>query len=144
MSDISHYTNRELVRVLRKVAPHSTNSDLLTLAADRLDPMQELADGWRAEDTADEQAAEIARLTAALASIANITERKENRFPDDWRTQIAACPECQRYAGHPVQLGICDAHRKPIYAQEAHDAHETKILGYRAISLARAALQVLP
>ncbi|MGN7867741.1 hypothetical protein [Paracoccus sp. 22332] len=81
-----------------------------------------------------------AEMRAALTEIANITERKKSCFPDDWREQIAACAECQRYKHHPIQQGICDDHRKPIYAQQDHDTHETKILGYRAQSIARAAL----
>lgn len=87
------------------------------------------------------QQAEIARLTAALREIANITERKESKYPADWHDQIAACPECRRYKDHPIQRGICDDHRKPIYEQEYHDRHETKILGYRAKDIARAALE---
>lgn len=92
------------------------------------------------EDTILEQQAEIERLKAALREIADITERKKNCYPPDWREQIAACPECQRYKDHPIQRGICDDHRRPIYAQEEHDAHETKVLGYRAQDIARAAL----
>ena len=84
--------------------------------------------------------AENTRLRAALDEIANITERKKSFFPVDWRDQIAACPECLRYKGHPIQNGICDEHRRPIYAQEEHDRHETKVLGYRAQAIARAAL----
>lgn len=86
------------------------------------------------------QQAEIARLTAALSEIANITERRESKYPADWHDQIAACPECRRYKDHPIQGGICDDHRKPIYEQEYHDRHETKILGYRAKDIARGAL----
>lgn len=79
-------------------------------------------------------------LLKGLREIAAITERKENKFPSDWRDQIASCPECQRYKGHPIQNGICDQHRKPIYAQDDHDRRETKILGYRAKDIALAAL----
>lgn len=81
-----------------------------------------------------------ALLVTALQEIAGITERKKNCYPDNWHEQIAACPECQRYKDHPIQRGICDTHRKPIYAQEAHDRHETSILGYRAQQIARDAL----
>ena len=98
-------------------------------------------------DALDEMRAELstlrargAEMRAALTEIANITERKKSCFPDAWREQIAACAECQRYKHHPIQQGICDDHRKPIYSQQDHDAHETKILGYRAQSIARAAL----
>ena len=76
----------------------------------------------------------------ALREVADIHERKKNLYPPDWREQIAACSECQRYKDHPIQCGICDDHRKPIYAQEDHDRHETTILGYRAKDIARAAL----
>lgn len=90
--------------------------------------------------TPDTRDALIKELVAALDEIANIKERKKDCYPPDWRKQIAACPECQRYKGHPIQQGICDEHRKPIYAQEDHDRHETKILGYRSMDIARAAL----
>ena len=83
---------------------------------------------------------ENARLRAALEEIADITERKKSFFPVDWQDQIAACSECRRYKGHPIQNGICDEHRRPIYAQEDYDRHETKVLGYRAQDIARAAL----
>jgi len=95
------------------------------------------------EDAIDEifsRDALIKELVAALDEIANIKERKKDCYPPDWRKQIAACPECQRYKGHPIQQGICDEHRKPIYAQEDHDRHETKILGYRSMDIARDAL----
>lgn len=81
-----------------------------------------------------------AALVEALREIAEIKERKKSCYPEDWREQIAACPECQQYKDHPIQRGICDLHRKPIYAQEDHDRHETTILGYRAMEIARAAL----
>lgn len=79
-------------------------------------------------------------VVKALREIAELSERKKSLFPQDWRDQIESCPECRRYKGHPIQNGICDEHRKPIYAQEDHDRHETKILGYRAKDIARAAL----
>jgi len=84
---------------------------------------------------------EIERLRSALTEIAEISERKVSKYPPDWRAQIDACPECQRYKDHPIQRGICDTHRKPIYAQEDHDRHETQILGYRAQSIAKEALR---
>lgn len=90
--------------------------------------------------TPDTRDALIKELVGALDEIANIKERKKDCYPPDWRKQIAACPECQRYKGHPIQQGICDEHRKPIYAQEDHDRHETKILGYRSMDIARVAL----
>jgi hypothetical protein len=56
---------------------------------------------------------------------------------------IRACEECKRYEGHPVQLGICDTHRRPIWEREKHDSHEEKALGYRAKSISRDALAAL-
>lgn len=79
----------------------------------------------------------------ALEEIASLSERPYDKFPADWRDQIAACPECKRYADHPIQRGICDEHRKPLYAREDHDRHETAVLGYRAKSIARDALASL-
>ena len=80
------------------------------------------------------------KLAEAVREIASVKERKKNFYPEDWKEQIAACQECQRYKNHPIQRGICDEHRRPIYAQEDHDRHETKILGYRAMVIAREAL----
>ena len=107
---------------------------LTSMLAIRLDERDTLAASLAA------QTALVATLTGALREIAKITERKESKYPADWQEQIAACPECQRYKDHPIQRGICDTHRKPIYAQEDHDRHETRILGYRAQQIARAAL----
>ncbi|GAA0765841.1 hypothetical protein [Brevundimonas olei] len=50
---------------------------------------------------------------------------------------IRACEECRRYEGHPVQHGICNTHRRPIWDREKHESREEKILGYRAKSIAR-------
>ena len=90
------------------------------------------------------QDAELKRLREALAEIAEIKERKKSCYPPDWQDQINTCPECQRYKDRPIQRGICDDHRRPIYAQKDHDMHETRILGYRAQSIARAALGEKP
>lgn len=61
-------------------------------------------------------------------------------FPTDWSEQISACSECERYRDHPVQRGICDAHRRPLWDREKHDSREEKRLGYRAKEIARSAL----
>lgn len=90
--------------------------------------------------TPDARDALIKEFVGALGEIADIKERKKDLYPSDWREQIAACPECQRYKNHPIQQGICDTHRRPIYAQQDYDRHETEILGYRAKDIARAAL----
>jgi hypothetical protein len=84
--------------------------------------------------------ARVEELEGALKEIIHLTERPADLFPSDWKEQIAACPDCQRYKDHPIQRGICDTHRRPIYATEAHSAHETRILGYRAKDIARAAI----
>ena len=122
---------------LRLIGCHQNGDARCTCAigADALDAI----DALRAQAAKDK--ARIERLEAALREIAGIKEREKNCYPPDWREQIAACPECQRYKDHPIQRGICDDHRKPIYAQEDHNRHETKILGYRAMDIARAALE---
>jgi hypothetical protein len=112
---------------------------VLAAIRDHYDPAIKCAIALRAQAAKDK--ARIERLEAALREIAGIKEREKNCYPPDWREQIAACPECHRYKDHPIQRGICDDHRKPIYAQEDHNRHETKILGYRAMDIARAALE---
>ena len=61
-------------------------------------------------------------------------------FPTDWQEQIDACSECQRYKHHPIQQGICNTHRKPLYERKRHDRFEEKAIGYRAQSIAREAI----
>ena len=74
----------------------------------------------------------------ALKQIATIEPRPSSHALD-WRA-IDTCEDCQRYKDHPIQRGICDTHRRPIWDREKHDAHEEKALGYRAKSIARDAL----
>lgn len=107
-------------------------------AADEIDRLNALV----AALTKERDGAHRALTTAieALNYISGISERKKNCYPIDWREQIAVCPECQRYKDHPIQQGICDEHRKFIYRQREHDAHETKILGYRSQAMAKDAL----
>ena len=88
---------------------------------------------------AHEDRKEIKRLRDALLRITGL-ECTAFVYPADWSEQIAACSECQRYKSHPIQQGICDLHRKPIYARERHDDHEQRTLIYRAQDIARAAL----
>lgn len=79
-------------------------------------------------------------MAGALKEIRDLKERPFDKWPEDWHEQIEACPDCQRYKNHPIQNGICDTHRRPIWAREKHDAHETSALGYRAMAVARDAL----
>ncbi len=85
----------------------------------------------------------LSRSQAVEEALREIRDLKpaEFKFPEDWRQQIEGCPECQRYKGHPIQQGICDTHRKPLWARDSHDSHEEKALGYRAMRIARAALE---
>lgn len=85
----------------------------------------------------------IGKLVEALEKIRDL-KPAPFAFPADWSEQIAACPECQRYKGHPIQQGICDTHRKPLYERERHDSFEEKVRGYRASTIAREALDNLP
>lgn len=80
------------------------------------------------------------RLLAALKEIADISERPFDDFPADWSEQIKSCAECQKYASHPIQRGICNDHRQPLYRREKHDEYERSILGIRAKSIASAAI----
>jgi hypothetical protein len=89
----------------------------------------------------EQQAATIAELRGGLQEIEALEPRPFDGYPDDWQEQIESCPDCQSYKGHPIQQGICDHHRQPIYRSRAHDAHEEKAIGYRAKLIARATLE---
>jgi chromosome segregation ATPase len=82
----------------------------------------------------------IERAEAALREIESLAP-SEYVFPADWGEQIKACPECLRYKDHPIQQGICDLHRRPLYARESHDAFEAQAIGPRAQRIARDALR---
>ena len=79
-------------------------------------------------------------LLAALIEIRDLAPRPFEGFPADWREQIAACAECQSYKGHPIQGGICDTHRQPLWARESHEKAERAALGARASIIARDAI----
>ena len=82
------------------------------------------------------------RLEAALKALEEIRdlEPREKPLPADHWDQIRACPECQRHADHPVQRGICNDHRRPMWDREAHSDREERALGYRAKAIARTAI----
>lgn len=81
------------------------------------------------------------RLTLVEEALTKIVELepRPSSHAIDWQA-IDSCEECQRYKDHPIQRGICDTHRRPIWDREKHDAHEEKTLGYRAKGIARDAL----
>lgn len=79
-------------------------------------------------------------LRGALEAIRDLVPKPYRDHPADWVAQIDACPECQSYRHHPIQRGICNAHRRPLWDRENHDAAEIRAIGYRAKSLAREAL----
>ena len=81
------------------------------------------------------------RLRAALKEIESLEARPFDGFPEDWSKQIDQCSECQRYKGHPIQQGICDEHRKPLWAREKHDRDELMANGYRMKLIARNVLE---
>lgn len=87
--------------------------------------------------------AENEKLRAALGAIRDLEPRPFD-LPADWQEQIRACAECRRWAGHPIQQGICDTHRRPLYQRERHDSDELKALGYRAKIIAREAIEGSP
>lgn len=83
---------------------------------------------------------EIARLTRALNEIVAL-DVAPFEMPSDWREQIDACSECQGWAKHhPIQRGICDTHRRPLWAREKHEENEVRAIGGRARNIARSAL----
>jgi hypothetical protein len=90
-----------------------------------------------------EARARTGALEGALREIVAL-ERKPFDFPADWKEQIEACDECQRYRSHPIQQGICDKHRRPLWDREKHDSQEQKALIYRAKGVAREALVSSP
>jgi hypothetical protein len=93
--------------------------------------------------TAAIEALGVERLVAALERIRDLKPRPYDKHPADWSEQIDACEECQRYSGHPIQQGICNTHRRPLWDREAHDKHEKRALGSRAALIAREALSSL-
>lgn len=87
------------------------------------------------------QAEVIAQLVGALERIEKLDPQPiDNPFPPDWKEQIAACPECQRYKGHPIQGGICDTHRQPLWRREKLERYSQEALPGNMRDIARAAL----
>lgn len=82
----------------------------------------------------------IETLEKALEEIRDLEPATFNAYPADWKEQIDACEKCQDYKNHPIMRGICDTHRQPMNDRESHDAHQVRILGYRAKGIARDAL----
>ncbi len=79
-------------------------------------------------------------LLNALREIRDLQPKPFTGFPPDWRDQIESCPECQSYKGHPIQCGICDTHRKPLWDRERHEKSESHAQGPRAKEIAFNAL----
>lgn len=97
-------------------------------------------------------AAAINALPALLSRIEELEEGlrriadwqpKPFDFPADWREQIDACAECKQYSGHPIQQGICDTHRRPLWNREKHDRNQEAVRGYQCQSIARDVLAAL-
>lgn len=92
-------------------------------------------------DERDALAARVQPLEDALRAIAELEPRPiEDPFPPDWQEQVKNCPECQRYKDHPIQLGICNAHRQPIWERERRDKSARSYLPLDMRDIARAAL----
>lgn len=131
----AHITNRRSPEVYTDGAPPNTPNPLIAgkvlrkrdaayiaaLSPSRMVPLLE----W------------VLEAEATLARIRDLEPEPFNGEPDDWSEQIAACPECQRYRDHPIQNGICDTHRQPIWARERHAEREEKRVGWRAKVIAR-------
>ena len=84
--------------------------------------------------------ARVLRLERGLREIETLVP-EPYQFPVDWDEQVASCADCRRFANHPIQQGICDTHRRPLWARDRHDANEEARLGYRAMKLARKVLE---
>lgn len=80
-----------------------------------------------------------ADLLKALREIAGLG-KSEFQFPEDWSEQVASCAECQEYANHPVQAGICNTHRQPLWARDAFDRRQRLSLGIQAQQIASEAI----
>ena len=99
---------------------------------------QRLIDQQAKKLTAAEE--RIRQLMEGLGEIVDLKE-SEYEMPSDWHAQIESCSECQGWAkNHPIQRGICNTHRRPLWARERHDEAETRALGSRAKDIARTAL----
>lgn len=84
----------------------------------------------------------VSELEGALKKIINYEpEKVTGVIPDDWSEQIKNCPECQRYKGHPIQNGICDTHRKPLYERDRQEEHLYRTQHIQMVYIARAALR---
>src|SRR5690606_24719459 len=88
---------------------------------------------------APQEAREPEVLVAALRAIVDM-EPEPFDFPADWGQQVAACEECKRWKDHPIQQGICDTHRQPLWDRDAHVKSEQLRLHDRMRSVAREAL----
>lgn len=92
-----------------------------------------------ADMIAEAAEANARRLSEALTEIRDL-EPKPFEGGLDW-AEIGSCKECQDYKDHPLMRGICNTHRRPLFDRETHDSREEKRLGWRAKSMARAALE---
>lgn len=86
--------------------------------------------------------AENEALRRALKTIVECEPKPiDDPFPADWEEQIKACSECQGWAkNHPIQNGICDLHRKPIWERERREKAARSFLPHDMRDIARAAL----
>ena len=79
-------------------------------------------------------------LVQVLNQIANLKPEPFN-LPPDFHLNIKACPDCQGWAkDHPIQGGICDKHRQPLWDRERHEKYEAIAIGPRRQEIARKAL----
>lgn len=109
------------------------------------DEMLRQALRWLGEERkkVEQATSQLAAKDAALRQVVDLKPEPFD-FPADWQQQIAACAECARWKDHPIQQGICDEHRRPLYKRDAHEEFERKALYHRAALIARAALSGSP
>ncbi len=84
----------------------------------------------------------VAELIEALRRIRDMKPR-EYTGPEFDSEASAACPDCIKYQGHPIQQGICDEHRRPFYTRQDHDKFEEQAKGSRCYLIASTALAKL-
>lgn len=125
----------------REVLHHETNelrTKVDALEAERDEAEKAVAAAHRYIVTAELR---LAIAVRALEEIDALDIPSFDGFPPDWREQIETCPECQGWAKHhPIQQGICDEHRRPLWARERHEKQERAAIGPRAQVIAHTIL----
>lgn len=141
MQQVLNATDEQIAATLR-IEGHDPK-DVATIARQATELAILQHDKEAAELALRSRSEEAERLRVALRQITEL-QPEPFAFPADWCEQVEACAECKRYRDHPIQQGICDTHRMPLYQRAAHDEDEKVRLGYRAKRVAIDALSSKP